>query len=64
MNIARENQEAFGRIDALSSHKTLPNTACTGQVGFAAIFKQFSSFEFILLSGRVYAHPPASNADR
>ena len=44
--------------------KALPNKACTGQVGFVAIFKHFSGFEFILLSNRVHARPPASNANR
>ena len=28
--------------------KALPNKACTGQVGFVAIFRQFSGFEFFL----------------
>jgi len=41
-----------------------PNKACTGQVGFVAIFKHFPDFEFLFLSSRVHAHPPASNANR
>ena len=41
-----------------------PNKACTGQVGFVAIFRHFSGFEFSLLPSRVHARPPASNANR
>jgi hypothetical protein len=40
------------------------NTACTGQVGLVAIFKHFPRFEFILLSGRVHARPPAMLRER
>jgi hypothetical protein len=43
---------------------TAPNKACTGQVGFVAIFEQFSGFEFFLLSSIVHARPPASNANQ
>ncbi len=44
--------------------KAMPNIACTGQVGFVAIFKHFSGFEFFLLPSIVHARPPASNANR
>ncbi len=37
--------------------------ANTGQVGFVAIFKHFSGFEFFLLSSRVHARPHATNAN-
>src|SRR3990172_9386413 len=38
---------------ALFQSKTPPNTACTGQVGFVAIFEHFSGFEFFLLPNLV-----------
>jgi hypothetical protein len=41
-------------------NNTLPNTACTGQVGVVAIFKHFSRFEFILFPGSVHAHLPVT----
>ncbi len=41
-----------------------PNKACTGQVGFVAVFEHFSGFEFILLPSIVHARPPASNTNR
>jgi hypothetical protein len=54
----------FRRRNGPNVLQNLPNTACTGQVGVCAIYKQFSGFEFILLPGRVQSRPPASNASR
>jgi hypothetical protein len=34
-----------------------PNKACTGQVGFVAIFEHYSGFEFFLLPSRVSVPP-------
>ena len=40
------------------------NKACTGQVGFVAIFKYFSGFEFFLLPNIVHAHLPVTQTVR
>src|SRR5689334_19124942 len=46
-----------------SIQETKPHIACAGQVGFVAIFKQFSGLQFILLPGRVHAHLPKSSLE-
>jgi len=40
------------------------NTACTRQVGFAAIYEHFPGFRFILLSSVISFGPLAANAIR
>jgi hypothetical protein len=40
------------------------NTACTRQVGFAAIYEYFPGFRFILLSSVISFGPLAGNANR
>jgi len=47
----------------LEQQKT-PNKACTRQVGFCAVYKQFSGFEFFLLPNTIHARPHAGNANR
>ena len=45
-------------------NKNAPNKACTGQVGFVAVFEHFFGFGFFLLPSIVHARPPAGNANR
>jgi hypothetical protein len=40
------------------------NIACTGFVGVCSVYKYFSGFGFILLSGIYLARPQTSNANR
>jgi hypothetical protein len=42
----------------------MPNTACSRQVGFCAIYGHFSGFKFFLLSNGIHARPLAANASR
>jgi len=44
--------------------KTAANKACSGQVGFVAVFKHFSGFGFFLLPNIISARPLATNASR
>ncbi len=41
-----------------------PNTACSGRLGFCAIYKHFLHSNRILLTSRIHARPVAANADR
>ena len=41
-----------------------PNKACTGPVGFVAIFEHFFGFELRLLPSILHTRPPAGNANR
>jgi hypothetical protein len=43
---------------------TPPNTACSGQQGVGALFKQFSDLGRFPFPSLVHAHPAATNASR
>jgi hypothetical protein len=53
-----------GYTVVIGNPQAWPNNACTGQVGFVAIFERFSGVGFFLLPSIVHAHPPASIAIR
>lgn len=40
------------------------NKACSGRLGFCAIYMHFPRLGRILLPSRVHAHPAAANANR
>ena len=73
MNCDQEKMiKEFTSTGSIVGTTKTPNKACTGQVGFAAIFEYFSldsppgqaGFEFFLLPSIVHTRPPASNANR
>jgi hypothetical protein len=63
MSTLQDNQLNCMRMYIATSIKRA-NIACTGCVGFVAIFKQFSRFGYFLFPGIVHARPHASNANR
>ena len=52
------------KMQRLLHGKKRANKVCSGRVGFVAIFKHFSGFEFFLLSNIFHARPHATNANR
>jgi hypothetical protein len=60
----QKHSRPHGLIKFKTALQNLPNKACSGFVGVCAVYKQFSGFEFFLLTNRIYPRPQSANANR